>query len=338
MMPNSIGDGARAFALQNASHRLKTTMDVLSQELTSGRTADLGQRVQGNLQPVHHLESRLRLLREFGQAASEAATQADTIQVVLGSLQATSLRISTDQLAATSAATPQLAAMQSQDAMAALESVVSRLNGSAGGMFVFSGVETDISPLIDATELMAELTRITSGLATPSDVENALSDWFSAAAGGAGYLDFAYRGSEGQARQVQLSENGTTSLDIDASAPEIRNLLKGLALGALASRGGVSDTLEDQRDLLRRSGRILMDNQPGIVALAAKTGLVQQRIEEAKTTNAAERASYEIARNNIVSADPFATATALSEVQSQIEMLHSLTARLSRLKLTDFLR
>ena len=53
--------------------------------------------------------------------------------------------------------------------------------------------------------------------------------------------------------------------------------------------------------------------------------------------NAAEASALQIARNGLVAADPYDTATAIQAVQTQIETLYTLTARLSRLSLTDYL-
>ena len=42
MSVHSIGDQARAFALQAASYRLKTTLATLTDEMATGEVADLG--------------------------------------------------------------------------------------------------------------------------------------------------------------------------------------------------------------------------------------------------------------------------------------------------------
>jgi flagellar hook-associated protein 3 FlgL len=46
----------------------------------------------------------------------------------------------------------------------------------------------------------------------------------------------------------------------------------------------------------------------------------------------------EIARADLVAIDPFEAATRMEAAQTQLETLYSVTARLSRLSLVDFLR
>jgi len=75
---------------------------------------------------------------------------------------------------------------------------------------------------------------------------------------------------------------------------------------------------------------------PMAVARAA-VGTVEAQIDKAAANNAAQRTAFEIARSEITAIDPFRTATELEAVSAQLETLYTLTARLSRLKLSDYL-
>ena len=57
-----------------------------------------------------------------------------------------------------------------------------------------------------------------------------------------------------------------------------------------------------------------------------------------QSRNQAELLSLELAQSDLVGADPYRLATELEAVQTNLEMLYSITARLSRLNLTDFIR
>jgi flagellar hook-associated protein 3 FlgL len=69
-----------------------------------------------------------------------------------------------------------------------------------------------------------------------------------------------------------------------------------------------------------------------------RIGLHQQTVERAATANSSALATLELSRNDIRRADPYETAAALTEVQSQLESLYAVTARLSNLNLVDYLR
>jgi flagellar hook-associated protein 3 FlgL len=72
--------------------------------------------------------------------------------------------------------------------------------------------------------------------------------------------------------------------------------------------------------------------------MAARLGTVEGQIEAASTRNNSETSSLQIARNGITGVDPYETASKLEATRQQIEMLYTLTSRISRLSLVDYLR
>ena len=69
----------------------------------------------------------------------------------------------------------------------------------------------------------------------------------------------------------------------------------------------------------------------------ARIGLNQQLVERAQSETSAVEATLTSARNQIRQADPYQTAAAITEAQSQLQTLYAVTARLSKLRLVDFL-
>ena len=57
----------------------------------------------------------------------------------------------------------------------------------------------------------------------------------------------------------------------------------------------------------------------------------------AASRNAAEALSLSLIRSDMLAADPYDTATALTETEASLQNLYALTSRLSRLSLTDYL-
>ena len=76
----------------------------------------------------------------------------------------------------------------------------------------------------------------------------------------------------------------------------------------------------------------------GRVTLAARIGTVEAQIEAARTRNSAEETALGIFRSEIGSVDSYEAATRLEQARSQLESLYLITARVSRLSLTEFLR
>ncbi len=80
-----------------------------------------------------------------------------------------------------------------------------------------------------------------------------------------------------------------------------------------------------------------MGPQSPLIEMRAHVGSVEAHVEQASARNAAETSALEIARSDMISADPYDTASALEAVTTQMETLYTLTARLSRLNFADYM-
>lgn len=338
MTTYSIGDQARAFALQTASHRLKVTLATLTEEMASGEVADLGQRLQGNTQILNQIEARIARTDQADRNAAEAASLVGGVLDVMGAIQTQSGSIGLSLVAEPFSETPALVAMRAAEVGATFETVVARLNGAVADRFLFSGLNSDAPPLASATELLDALEVATFGLTSATDVAQAVSDWFDAPAGAGGFLDVAYRGTTAPGQQISVADGQSITLSTTASSPALRDVLKGLATSALVDRGVLAGQYHEQRDLLQRGGQIMLNNTSDLLAEMGRVGQTMQFVERARTENAALRSTLMTTRNNLRAADPYETAGALTQVESQLEALYSVTARLSKLKLVDYLR
>lgn len=338
MTVHSIGDQARAFALQSASYRLKTTLATLTDEMASGEVADLGQRLNGNTQVLSHIESRIATVGQFNRGATEAAILLQGMQDSLEAVQSQTASLAMSLVAEPFNETRSLLAMRAGEVADALETTVARFNRSVGDRFLFSGLNSDAPALTSATDILDALEATTAGLTTAADVAQAVADWFDAAPGFGGFLDVAYQGTTGQAQRIEIAEGESIGLATTAAAPALREVLKGLATAALVDRGVLAGSHQERRDLMQQGGHILLDNGPQFLSEMGRIGLQQQVTQRARTEGSALLATLQTARNDLRSADPYETAGALQQVQSQLEALYSVTARLSSLKLVDFLR
>ncbi|MCF3972618.1 hypothetical protein [Paracoccus salsus] len=338
MTVHSIGDQARAFALQAASYRLKTTLATLTQEMASGEVADIGQRLGGNTQILSRIETRILFMEQLGRNTAEAATLTQGMQDVLESVRSEVGALGLSLLAEPFNETESLLSMRAGEVADAFETTVARFNRAVGDRFLFSGLNSDAPALAPANEILDALVVIVAGLTTAADVTQAVSDWFDAAPGMGGFLDVAYRGTIGQAQHVTIGEDQTLALVTTAATPALRDVLKGLATAALVDRNVLAGQHGQRRDLMQTGGRVLVDNAPELLSEMGRIGMGQQLIERARSESAATLSTMKIVRNELRAADPYETAGALKQVEAQLESLYAVTARLSSLKLVDYLR
>lgn len=334
MTVQSIGDQARAFAMQSASSRIKTTLATLTAELSSGEVADLGARLGGNTQNLAGIEARLAMLAQFKNNASEAAAHTKGMQDALTAIRSATEELGQGLYIEPASTTEGLMAARSAQAASTLQTVIGQLNGSVGQRFLFSGMASDTPPLASADAILSELTPLVAGLTTAEDVAQAVSDWFDAPSGG--FADAAYRGGAG-GQMMPIGEETSITLTTTALSPAIRDSLKGLATAALIDRGALASDSREGQKLLQGAGKGLLDNSAALVAEMSRIGYAQQVIASAQTEGDAASATLQTARNTLREADPLATSTAISDAETKLQTLYSVIGRLSQLKLADYI-
>lgn len=333
----SIGDLARNFQLRRHNTELQTRLSTLTQEMTTGARADIGAAVSGDFKALAGLDHSLRLLDGYRTAASEAALFAEGLQRVLGTVQSLSQDIAPSLLNAGTVGSAQMVETATVDARQKFQSAVSSLNTQIADRFLLSGTATDREPISGAGDILDALSTVTAGLATANDVIAAVQSWFDAPPGVGGFADTVYGGAAPQSA-VAIGANDSVALDITALDPAIRDTLKGLALAALVADGALAGDAAGRALVTRTAGETMLGAGAGLTTLSARVGSAEAHIAESASRTAAEAGSLAIARSALVAADPYATATALQSAQTQLETLYSITARLSRLSLADFLR
>lgn len=332
------GDMARSYLFTRQNSTLKTEAAKLSLEMASGQKADLARATSGDLMTLAALNHRIGLLASHKTATAEADLFTETVQTALETSQSLIGDLAPALADAGVTSNPTQMRAVAFDARQRLFTAVSALNAQTGDRYVLSGAGTDGAPLAGAQEILNGLSAAIAGQPTASDALGAIDAWFDAPAGGGGFADQIYGGSAAPLAPFAIEADARAQLTTTAMDPAIRDTLKGLAVAALVADGAFAGNPSAQSLLLKGAGETLFAANDGLAELRGQIGSVQGRIASAETRNSAESSTLQIARAGIVGADPYETASALEATQTQLETLYSLTARLSRLSLADFLR
>lgn len=335
MLFTSIGDLSQTFQLRRDNARLKADMQRLTNELSSGRVADLRSATRGDLRPLAALERTVSLLSAYETAGAEAAFFTEVAQNALEKIGSGAVTLSGAALLARTSAIPSQLDAVGREAAQQFEATVARLNVQAAGRSVFAGVATDGSALRPGSEILDALAVATAGATSAADVSATLDTWFGP---GGAYETFAYLGSTDSLQPARVADGELVDLSVTALDPAIRDALRAMALGALLDRGVLAGNTTERADLSGRSGESLIAANDRIVGLRAVIGDAEAAIDRARSRSGAERAAAEFARAAIVESDPFQASAELLAMQGQLETLYTVTGRLSRLSLTNFLR
>lgn len=330
----SIGDLARHLVLQQGAGRAKTELNRLAQELASGRKVDPAQGVRGNFSPLAAIDSHLAQIKGWQSASSALGLRLRGMQSALGALDAIGQSQSEALLRAAGTNQPGLVDLAAGDALEHLDTALGLLNTTAGGQSVFAGTSSDRPALGGLETLLDTVLPLAGAAATPQAAMAAIRDWFDDPAGFATTL---YQGGAEQPR-IAVGQGSTLAAGFTANAEPLRELLIGLTGAALLDRGLFSNDPLARQKMIGAAGEVLAGNAEPRATLAAGLGLVEYRLAQTETRNSSEAAVLDQTRNAILAADPFDTATNLEQAETQLSLIHVLTARLQGLSLLEALR
>jgi flagellar hook-associated protein 3 FlgL len=332
----SIGDLAGNYANRLQTARIKAELQRLTSELASGRPADPVAHLGGDTARLALIERNIGVAQARAVAATGLGQFLSTMQTVLDDVEAVRGGLAAQIVPLTESSTPTDIARASQAGADAFRDIVGRLNGTFAGGALFAGNATDGPALADADAMLASLTAAATGAVTAADVRAAVDAWFDDPA--AGFATMGYLGDTGPLMTRRIDDGVAVTVPARADHPVLKDLMRQAAYVALASDPGLA-LPESTADALVRGGLSdLFGMASPLTDLRADLGLEEERAAEAATRNGAMAASLTLARNEIALVDPYATAVALTQTETQLQTHFAVTARLSGLSLVNFLR
>lgn len=333
----SVGDMAQYYTMQKHNSALKTRLSQLGSEVTTGKVSDVGATLGGDFSQISAINRSLSMLESFSLVSTEAGIAASAMQSSLETIQTLSQEIGPKLMSITTIGGANVLDSITADADERLQSMVSALNTNVAGRYLFSGAATDSAALINSSDLMMQVSAAASGIMDSANIIAAVEAYFDAPAGSGGYLDNAYLGDTTPRGSFQIADGESVQMTLTAGAEELRTALKGLALASFSSNDAIGLNEDDRLELAQASGAFLVEASEGITVLRSELGTVEGLIESSYTRNNAEASALEIARSQLISADPYDTAAALEATQTQLEILYALTSRMSGLTLANYL-
>jgi len=331
----SIGDLARTFQLRRYSTTLKSDLNRLGAELTTGQKSDLGASLAGDFGPLAGIERSLRTIAAYKTANTETAGLLAAAQSALEATQNMGEELTSGLLTAASARDSTLINATSQDARQKFSAVVSVLNTRVADRSLFAGAATDQPALATGDAMMEEIKLAIAGETTASGIVAAVDAWFDTPGGG--FETTGYLGSTQDMGPLMIADGDKVQMSLRADDTVIRETLKGFALAGLVAEGALSGDIEAQAELVSTAAERMLTSDGDLTNMRARIGTIEARIENAQARNASEASAYELARAELVSADPYETATRLEAVYSQIETLYTVTARIANLSFADYM-
>lgn len=330
-----IGDSSQQFQSLRQSRAIKAHMNTLSSELSTGRIADLSTHLKGDVAPLALLDRDLSMLDGYVQTGQQLAQTLSQKQLVLSSIESDQTTLAARLI--TIMPSSSLIELQAAEAAgrSGFDRTVGQLNTRLGDRSLFAGAAVDRSPLASADDMMTSILTAIGGATDTATIAATIDAWFDDPTGG--FATMGYQGDTGPAVIQRIGPSEMVTEYGRANDPGLRDVLKAAAYAAVSD--ALSGTLDKatRAALVRGAGEMTFSATDRLRAVAARIGDVEQRVEEINMRQSAQRTTMAQARNGLVLADPFDTASFLQSVQQQLELHFTATARLSRLSLANYL-
>ncbi len=335
MVPQGLGDMAQQLMLRRNGSALSGDIKRLSSELSTGRVVDQGKRVQGDFSVVSHLTKMIR-------TSETAKANAEFSKIFLGAQQSAleiitrhTISHMTDYATFDQNPMPQAAKLLARSMNESFTDTIGALNTSFAGRSIFAGVDGDRPAVADAEAILQELVSIIPANADAAAVGQIIDDWFAV---GGGFDNPGFSRGAITPQPLELLPGQTVAHDVTGRDPALRTTLAAFAKGAIVEAGVLAADPDQEIALLRPVFTMMKSAGDGLIQLSAKIGLQEARAARISSEAEAQNAASTIAKAEMLEADPYDTATKLEAAMAQLDRIYMLTARLSRLSLTEYLR
>lgn len=332
-----ISDFYRSSFFRRNVTQTKTALTDATRELASEFKSAKKIAHSGNVAKVFRIDKELAMLESFGAIVKTETTRLDAASNALEHIRSLSESVSIDVISQTQEGSSQQAMTIAADgAYSALQTVMATLNLAVGGATVFAGDATDTPPLAGFSTLMGDIGALVSGAPDAATALANVDAYFYTPGGG--FETNIYQGSTVDKLPVGVSQTMMVDANLRADDPVIRDTLRNLAVMATVGQGAFAGQPIIQRALLDDASMSGIGNSTDLTRQQERLGHSQEQLGLVEARNESERFQLMTHRNDLALADPYETATRLQSLEAQLESIFIVTARLSGLKLVNFIR
>ena len=313
--------------------RIRSALDVASQELATGQKSNLNEATAGDLSKLFAIDRTLAQLSSENDAINLALGRSGLTQLVLGHVQEGVENYGPQLLAAVDRGDELSMRILGSEAEKALSTMVSSLNTNYGRHTLFAGAAVDNLAFSPVETLLSDISTLVAGSVDGNAAIAAIDNYFFTAGGG--FETNVYLGANQDAPPFRDRFGNEIRYAQRGDEIPIRQALRALVIAATAS--GIPGA-QDQTDMLREAATSAMAATDLVIEMRGELGGFEENIANIQARNHAQSNFVELERSAILAADPYATATRFEALQGQLQSVYTLTARLSGLSLTYFLR
>ena len=321
--------------MQKRAIDTRASLNRAATEMTTGENASRYEATAGNLTRLFALERSLDRNAVFTETIELTEIRLDTVQNGLGLILKPIEDLSVNLATSVGLGDVSNSLLHANTARNAFADTVSVLNSQVQGLSLFAGTATDGPALASADSILADLDALAAGSATATDAIAAIDDYFSATGA---FRTSGYIGSTDDLAAVDIGEGRRLKYAVRADADEIIAVLRSQALAAVVAGGAFSGDTAARMEMLGAAGNSMLAAKEGVLDLRAAVGVSQNALERGKASRVSERDTLDLARNQILEIDYDAAASHYQALETQLNVIYTVTSRLADLSYTNFMK
>ncbi|WBU59999.1 hypothetical protein [Paracoccus albus] len=334
---SSIGDLSQFIVMRSSNLALRTDIQRLSSETTTGVREDIPKHLRGDLLDLSRLSHAIQSAEAYQRNVKEAETAAKAMQLAFSNIQKIADSQGIAMQSDVSLASDKLRRSVASIAESQLDDVIASLNTRLGGRYLLSGTKANIAPIKPAEKIIEAAAASASGAKTAEQTLMQLREWFADDTVSGNVGENFYQGSVRDYSMHGVGPSQTISFTQTANEEGVREVLLGLTIGALVSRGAFYKRPDQQAELMRAGGSSLLEGSAALSLSMASLGSVEHAIEQASIRLEREINTLQIERTELISVDSYEVGSQLVQAEAQLRALYAVTARLSNLSLATYL-
>ena len=318
-------------------------------ELSTGRHADVGLHLGGRISEVIGLRNGFDRNHAIIDMNGLAATELDLTQSAMNSLADVAHQFSAALIGARNAVNGQEVVKTA--AKSALESFTAILNQTHSGKFLFAGINSDVAPIesylstppsagktaVDAAflaEFGVTQSSAGAGSITSAQMDTFLNGTFAALFTPAAWSP-TFSSASDQNRTARVNTDDSIEVSANANESAFRDFAMAITMAFDAGTGSLNQGAFEK--IIDKSVAVSAASTQEISLISGRLGTAEKRIADS-TEQLKQR--NEILNREIVSlegVDQYEVSTRVNTLTTQLESSYSITARISRLSLMNYL-
>ncbi|MCZ7859945.1 MULTISPECIES: flagellar hook-associated family protein [Agrobacterium] len=358
-----------SLAMQNSmrSTILKAQLEMtnLNTELTTGKHADLGVTLGANTARSLDLNRDVDRLQSNITINAFATQRLESSQAALKSMATAANKIQSVVLTTNGAEAPTTAVVL-QTITDAYKTFTGFANTAVGGEYLFSGINTDVQPVDDyfaegstlkaAYDVELNSFLATAGVSKPSDLTKDQVSTFMT------HIEGVFNGTTTVTNPPHTGLDGTQNYDfwttfgskasdtnmtsrisqnevVESSTNSNSQGMRYFAMTSVTAMTFLDDSVnsEIRAMVASQAGTNIGKAIDGLNQQASSLGLSQERVTKANESLSAQKKIIETHLLDIEGIDTYEAKTRLDLLQQQIEIAYSLTSRLQKMSLVNYL-